>query len=193
MPKQNNQSAAEAPPTESIRVEDLPLEQNFTYRIADVGWVLNRQAIGILKSVSGLGLNEWRVLRIVASNTGTSNTEISRRIGMDKSIISRSLGSLESAGLMVLKRNREDRRKIDIQMTKEGKAVYQRTLPYMHARQQYLVDSLDPDEQRVFARILDKIRQAAIFWEQHPFDSSDGSKPPKSPGKSGKTGKSEDK
>ncbi|NKB61753.1 MAG: MarR family transcriptional regulator [Gammaproteobacteria bacterium] len=162
--KKNTKKDSESSISELANIFDLPITQNFTYRLAEASWALNRQATTILNSVCGLGLNEWRVLRMVASNSAKSNTELSKFIGMDKSIISRSMGSLELKGVLALERNRDDRRKVDITLTTKGYEIYKKTLPHMQARQRYLFDQLNEDEQKLLGKVLEKIKHAAANW-----------------------------
>jgi DNA-binding MarR family transcriptional regulator len=152
-------SVKKTEPPEDISA--LPVDRFLTYKVLQAHLALNRQAIAILREISGLGLNEWRVLAEVASGQIDSNTDLADTTGLDRAIISRSMSALETSGLLKLTRNKEDRRRVDIAVTAKGKRLYQQILPRMQARQKHLLSRLNKTERKIIYGALEKIKNAA--------------------------------
>lgn len=139
----------------------MPPNRFLTYQIHHLHMAFNRQGVALLKKVSGLGLNEWRVLSMIGLGYNSNNAELYRMLGFDRSTVSRTMGALESQGLLTLTRDKEDRRRLNIKLTAQGEQVYRKTLPVMRKRQMYLLSNLDETEQAVFYSIIEKLKAAA--------------------------------
>lgn len=137
------------------------LTQFLTYRILRLHHALNAQAVAILSEVSGIGLGQWRVLAMVGSGGVMTARELARVTDLDPAFISRTVRSLEAAGLLWTARSDADRRVLKIGPTPDGTKLYARTLPFMQARQEALLDALSPDERAAIFRIIDKLESAA--------------------------------
>jgi DNA-binding MarR family transcriptional regulator len=139
---------------------DLTQLQHFlTFRLARVQARLNAQAIRILKETSGIGLSQWRVLAMIGSDeTGTARAaEIKRVTGFDKGMFSRTVRTLIAAGLVTSDTVEEDHRRQTLRLTGAGRALYERTLPVMRARQRRLREALDEEELTALFSALRKL------------------------------------
>lgn len=142
-------------------LEKLPVNHFLTYQIHHLHMAFNRQGVALLKKVSGLRLNEWRVLSMIGLGYTTNNAELHRMLGFDRSIVSRAMRALELQGLITVTRATEDRRRLNIKLTSQGEQIYRKTLPVMRKRQMYLLSALDEAEQAVFFSIIEKLKTAA--------------------------------
>lgn len=137
------------------------LTQFLSYRIARLHQELNAQAVAILDVVAGISQPQWRVLSMIGSGTATAARDISRQSGMDPAMISRTSQALETAGLIETSRPDSDRRVLHMQLTGQGRELYNRTLPHMQTRQEALLSALQPEEREIVFEILDKLERAA--------------------------------
>jgi MarR family transcriptional regulator, organic hydroperoxide resistance regulator len=72
---------------------------------------------------------QWWILRTLWADDGLTQRELSDRIGLYESGIVAVLDSLTDKGLVVRLRNRSDRRKINVHLTKSGRALERDLLP----------------------------------------------------------------
>jgi|APLak6261703504_1056268.scaffolds.fasta_scaffold10318_2 DNA-binding MarR family transcriptional regulator len=86
------------------------------------------------EKVADLGLTsmQWGPLVLLAQGKATTAAELSRCNGVDTSTMTRMLDRLESKGLVTRKRNSNDRRVFDIELTPEGRRLAEK-IPYLIA------------------------------------------------------------
>ena len=160
-PESTHEPSTGLPETLSSGAAPRPLTRFLTYRILRLHQALNAQAVAILTDVSGISLGQWRVLAMVGSDAEMTAREVARRTGFDPAFISRTVRSLEMAGLVRTARSGTDRRVVQIELTEKGAELHRRTLPFMRARQEALLAALAPEEREAVFRIIDKLERAA--------------------------------
>lgn len=137
------------------------LTQFLSYRVVRLHHALNAQAVALLDDVAGVTLLQWRVIAMVGSGTATSSRDIAQKTIIDPALISRTVKVLQELKLLATERQDEDRRVVNLSLTPQGREIYDRTLPHMQARQESLLDALDPSEQEAVFHILEKLELAA--------------------------------
>lgn len=160
-PESALEASPAAPERQSLDATSRPLAQFLTYRIARLHQALNAQAVSILSEVSGISLGQWRIMVMIGWGGVTTARELTRRTGFDPAFISRTVRSLEDAGLLRTERSRADRRVLNMELTAEGAELHDRTLPYMQARQDALLGALAPEERDAIFGIIDKLELGA--------------------------------
>lgn len=153
-------------PSESAEKPTRPLKRFLSYRVLRAHFALNAQAMDLLEEHAGITLSQWRVMTFVGVGDATTSRAVAAQAGLDPAIISRALKLLEDQGLMKVSRLPEDRRTLALELTPAGQSIFERTLPIMQARQEALMDALDPAEREMILRCLEKIELAA---EQRDF------------------------
>ncbi len=147
-------------PTTGAALGETPLQQFVTFRMSRVQARLNAQASDILERHSGLSLIQWRTIAILAILGETTPMAVARFGRLDKGLLSRKLKALIADGLVSSRSDPNDQRRQLLSLTRAGRAVYDRLLPIMEARQAHLVADLDPQQRSAFLEALDKIEQA---------------------------------
>ena len=145
---------------------DLALDQFVTFRLLRLTNQLNRQAIRILAQCTELRLPEWRCLAIIDAYGSQQVNQIAARLSADKGLISRSLASLEAAGLVVMARNTRDRRQVTAALTAAGKGTVDRVMPIMNQRQNHLLGALSARERKDLYRLIEKLQGAAEDFDE---------------------------
>lgn len=106
---------------------------------------------------SDLRPGRFAILRIIAANSGLSQTALSTAAGRDKSTLTPALADLEKRGLIQRRRAPRDRRSYALHITPEGEAVL-RDLSGHAAAHDAALDALVGTEQReMFLAILRRI------------------------------------
>ncbi|MGE5146774.1 MAG: MarR family winged helix-turn-helix transcriptional regulator, partial [Candidatus Eiseniibacteriota bacterium] len=77
---------------------------------------------------------EWRVLLTLAQHPEASANEITTAWAMEKMAVSRAVRRLERLGRIRRRVDGADRRRYALELTPEGRRLYQRILPMANAR-----------------------------------------------------------
>jgi len=128
---------------------------------------MNRLAAEISQALSseyrdryGIDIPEWRVIATLgfrgAPCTAQSIVESTRT---HKSTISRAVASLMARGLIERVENPADRRENSLQLSRDGKVLYQGLIPRLLAREREILSCLSPSELAQFEQALTKIEQ----------------------------------
>lgn len=149
-------------------VEDLPLHQFLTYRLSRVQAKLNAQASALLQRHAGLTLSQWRILALVGAAGQTRLSDLARSAALDKGLLSRNLKTMIAEGLVAAQQDDVDQRVQHLTLTARGRALFERTLPRMRARQTHLRAALTETERVVLETALEKLERAADWRGDAP-------------------------
>lgn len=116
----------------------------------------------------GVGINEWRVMTLFAIEPGTTAQRTCSILGIDKAAANRSVGHLESLGLVELSANPNDGRSFLIQLTEEGWRVHDAVLEIALARERLLLTGLSSTERRTLISLLDRVRSNLALLDTDP-------------------------
>lgn len=135
----------------------LWLNDYLPYRFGVAATRMLREAARVYKQHSDpLTTPEWRVMCILSNFEPLVASEISRISMLDKVAVSRALSQLGARGLVARDRNRQDRRVLEVTLTRDGWRLYEALAPLMRQQEQLLRSIIDPEDvARVFA-ILDR-------------------------------------
>jgi len=99
-----------------------------------------------------IGMSEWRLMVLLASEPWSQATRVDEVIGMDKSAVSRTLRSLERRGLATTRRNHVDSRRHEMALTREGLRLHDEIARVARARADHLLDGFSDEERdRLFS------------------------------------------
>lgn len=107
----------------------------------------------------GIGVNEWRIISMVAVEPGVSAQRAGFLTSVDKGIVSRAVKEMESQGLITATQDKDDARKTSLTLTKKGYALHDRVVSVALERQKRLLDGLSQEEVLLLARLLGRIRE----------------------------------
>ncbi|MFW2588754.1 MarR family winged helix-turn-helix transcriptional regulator [Sagittula sp. SSi028] len=137
------------------------LRQFVTFRLARVQAKLNAQSSRILKDHSGITLTQWRLLSLIGAAGSTTAAHLSREVAMDKGLISRNIKTMVADGYVRVSVDPDDSRAQNLELTESGLDMLNNTAPRMHARQDAIHALMDPEEEAVMNRVLDRLERAA--------------------------------
>lgn len=78
----------------------------------------------------GILSGQWSVLRILWDIEGLTQVELADRMRVEKASLTGVLEGMERRGLILRVRNEDDRRKINITLTAQGRRLKRQLLPY---------------------------------------------------------------
>jgi len=144
-------------PQEVFDVDTSP-----TFQIAVLSNFIARPFFEQIGRATGMNINEWRILLVVAAQEGVVQSDIGSATGLHKMTVSRSLRSLSR--YVELRGMPDDRRKKAAFLTASGWSLYRKLLPSLRERQRLLLAAMDPKEARAFQHTLTKLVAAARTW-----------------------------
>lgn len=106
---------------------------------------------------SDLRPGRFAILRIIAANSGLSQTALSAAAGRDKSTLTPALTDLEKRGLIQRRRAPQDRRSYALFVTAEGEAVLRELSGHAAAHDAALDALVGPEQRAMFLAILRRI------------------------------------
>lgn len=107
---------------------DLPPDQSVGYLVREAHRAFLR-ALAARVSRHGVSIGMWYFLRALWEEDGLTQRELSRRVGMMEPTTATALESMERRGLISRARNPQDRRKVNIRLTDEGRRLRRVLLP----------------------------------------------------------------
>jgi DNA-binding MarR family transcriptional regulator len=148
---------ADEPAADSI----VELEHFIPYRLSVLSLAISQNIADLYSEQFNFGIMEWRVIAVLGNYQPLSANQICERTNMDKVQVSRTVSSLTSAGLVLRKTDREDRRKSQLRLSANGSRVYRQIVPMALKCEQELLSTLTLEETEEFERILGKLEQKA--------------------------------
>ena len=77
----------------------------------------------------GLDYSRWRVLAVLQQHSGATMGRLADLTSVDRTTLTRTLGLMEEAGLIVRREGKSDRRSLAISLTAQGRRMFARILP----------------------------------------------------------------
>jgi MarR family transcriptional regulator, transcriptional regulator for hemolysin len=107
----------------------------------------------------GASLTTWAVLRSADHEAGLSQRELAARMSIESPTLVRHLDRLEDEGLVVRRRDEQDRRVVRIELTAAGRRRYAELREVAAKIDAQLRSLLDHDEVPILERALRRIRE----------------------------------
>jgi DNA-binding MarR family transcriptional regulator len=91
----------------------------------------------------GVGVNDWRIISALGNHPGATAGEMCAVLGLNKSVVSRSVAGLVERGLVGIERDDGTRRHY---LTEDGVVLHDQLLPLALERERLLLQDFTPDE-----------------------------------------------
>jgi DNA-binding MarR family transcriptional regulator len=106
----------------------------------------------------GLDYSRWRVLAVLQEHPGATMGELADLTSVDRTTLTRTLGLMEAAGLIVRRERKSDRRSIAISLTAQGRRLFARILPLTLAETDRALTGFSPEE---IGALKDRLKKMA--------------------------------
>ena len=110
----------------------------------------------------GIGMTEFKLLRILAEDGPTPMARLSDATILTQPAITSFVDKLENEGLVVRDRDQKDRRVIRISITAKGRALFRRALKIHSRFVTELLSALDQGELSRLASIMKKLSTVEV-------------------------------
>jgi DNA-binding MarR family transcriptional regulator len=115
----------------------------------------------------GIGINEWRVLSLLAVESETTANRICAVIGMDKAAAGRSLELLHKAGYASFKSNDKDKRSKLVAPTKSGLILHDKIFKIALKREKLLLDNFSKTDVETLISLLNRMKTNVVHLQAH--------------------------
>lgn len=136
---------------------DFELTRFFPYRLAVLADRVSLAVSQVYTDRFELTRSEWRVLAALGDNREMSAKDVGPYSTLDKMQVSRAVAGLEQAGYLVREGDRHDRRAKVLRLTAAGAALYQKLAPLVAAREDYILEALEPADRTRLDRYMNEI------------------------------------
>lgn len=113
----------------------------------------------------GLTAAQAMVILIVCDFKSLTQDEITKRLGLDKSVIAKTVNKLAETGFLIRTTNPKDKRTYDIQPTEKAWAVYPSVREEIDVCFQRMTREMSDEQQTEFRRLLLLAARATIEQE----------------------------
>ncbi|TXG38924.1 MarR family winged helix-turn-helix transcriptional regulator [Seonamhaeicola maritimus] len=141
---------------------NLPLSKGVVVNLIYTACIVNKELNIVLKPY-GISLQQFNVLRILRGQKGNSVTlaTIQERMIAKMSNTTRLVDKLKKKGYVQKELNKENKRKIDITITREGLELLDKIDTLINSAEKKIISSLTDYEAYDLIRLLEKIRLIA--------------------------------
>jgi DNA-binding MarR family transcriptional regulator len=105
----------------------------------------------------GVNVTEWRIMSLLAIESGIPASRICQVIGFDKGPVSRTLSLLQKRGLVTIRTAPDDGRTHSIALTAKGRATHDKVIVAALERERQLLSCLRKDEREVLIDLLRRV------------------------------------
>ncbi len=139
----------------------LTLERFLPYRLS----ILSNRISGVIaetyKDKFALSITEWRIMAVLGEYPGASADEVSLKVQIEKSMISRALQKLLARHLVSRELDESDRRRQNLSLTKTGLEIYQQIVPVSYDYENLLQECFSKEERDIFDSLIDRLYEHA--------------------------------
>ena len=139
----------------------MDLQQFFPYRIAVLAESVSQCLAQVYRERFGLTREEWRVLAALAEAGTVKTAHVIDSTTLEKMQVSRAVARMEDRGLLERLPDPEDGRGWLLRLKPAGRALYQKIVPLVQAREAFLLDALEPAERALLERAMGTLLERA--------------------------------
>ena len=133
---------------------------NFTpFRLNRLAAAVSEHLAEVYQRRFGLELPEWRVIATVGPAWTCTAQHIADSTRMHKTRVSRAIANLVKRGLIERNSNADDRREMELRLTKAGRAMYTELVPLALEREQALLSRFTEEELRAFNEGIERLEE----------------------------------
>jgi DNA-binding MarR family transcriptional regulator len=119
--------------------------------------LLDREQSDILAQTGDISIPEWRILFLLATKGPMVQRELVNHTVIEQSQASRVMKAMEDAGLVIMKRDKSDRRRWICSLTPTGRERFDKVEPVMRARRDSIDRMFSADELTQFLEFANRI------------------------------------
>ena len=144
----------------NISKNGLLLRDYLPYQIGIVRGHISKVFEDTCLSHTKVSISGWRVLALLAVDKSMSGTDVVKRSGMRKMVVSRAVSKLVDAGLVKTSTSKLDGRRSCLNVTPKGRKVYKSIIPAAKRFEQKIAEGLDENDRKTLGDLLERVLTA---------------------------------
>ena len=115
----------------------------------------------------GLSIWQWRVMAVLGDTPGLTASAVTERTAMDKVAVSRAVAGLMQRGLLERATAASDARRRPLQLSAQGRRIYERIVPLALSYERELEEAAGPEDLERLKQLLERF--AAVVSPDRPL------------------------
>jgi DNA-binding MarR family transcriptional regulator len=141
--------------------QGLDLERFLPFRLSVLANRVTRKVAQVYARRFHLSAPEWRTMAVLGRYGAMSANSVVERTTMDKVRVSRAVARLLAHGRVTRRVDPEDRRRAILDLTPQGRAVYEAVVPMVLAVERELLADLNEQERETLLSVIRKLERRA--------------------------------
>jgi DNA-binding MarR family transcriptional regulator len=134
-----------------------PLDRTLTYRLHQVHKLSDQESQRLYPLHAGLSLSDGRCLATIGTFEPVSVNRLAQLSNLNKAQASRAAQSLVDHGLVARGDVPGDARGVQLTLTSRGRKAWQKTMDFIHRRNESIFGCLDAKERQLLGELFDRI------------------------------------
>ena len=110
----------------------------------------------------GVGITDWRIMALLASEPWISAGRVCDVIGLDKAAVSRSVRAMKSNGMVDVQQTDDDQSRQLIALTRKGLALHDRIVKLSLQRERQLLTNFSAAERKLLIKFLSRMHAQVV-------------------------------
>ena len=149
-----------SPDDTRISAQALNLDKYVPAYLTYLAGKMSSSASATYRPQFGIGITDWRIMALLATEPWISAGRICDVIGLDKAAVSRSVRGMQAAGIVDLQRKDDPRQ--SIALTRKGLALHDRIVKVSLARERQLLKSFSAAERKLLINFLSRMHAQVV-------------------------------
>ena len=150
-----------APDDTRISAHALNLDSYVPAYLTYLAGKISNSASATYRPHFGIGITDWRIMALLATEPWISAGRVCDVIGLDKGAVSRSMRGMKAAGIVDLQRGGEQVRQV-IALTRKGLALHDRIVKLSLARERQLLKGFSAAERKLLINFLSRMHGQVV-------------------------------
>jgi DNA-binding MarR family transcriptional regulator len=118
-----------------------------------------RQSDQVLQEQLGIGMSQYRILKVLQSNPSVQQKHIASLLGQTEASISRQVKLMQSKAMLVAKINPQNRRQHLTKLLPKGERLLEASVKVLEQYHKPIVDKLNGRDQAQLVKLLNQFHQ----------------------------------
>jgi DNA-binding MarR family transcriptional regulator len=145
-----------------ISVHALNLDNYVPAYLTYLAGKISSSASATYRPKFGVGITDWRIMALLATEPWISAGRICDVIGLDKAAVSRSVHGMKSNGIVDVQRTDDDQPRQLIALTRKGLNLHDRIVKLSLARELQLLKNFSTAERKMLINFLSRMHAQVV-------------------------------
>jgi len=151
-----------APDDTRVSAHALNLDNYVPAYLTFLAGKISNSASATYRPQFGIGITDWRIMALLATEPWISAGRICDVIGLDKAAVSRSVRGMKATGIVDLQRGGDDQVRQAIALTRKGLALHDRVVKISLARERHLLRDFSAPERKQLINFLSRMHAQIV-------------------------------